>query len=75
MLPKLFVRIISRVVSLPDEAGVVYIDEGGHKELTVKPVHNTTVTWDGVTKVLQTYKNILVSDSDKSGVVTLTKTI
>lgn len=39
-------------VGAPDEASNVYINESGHEVLAVKSVHNATVTWDGVGKIL-----------------------
>lgn len=38
---------------LPDEAGDVDVDEGGHEILAVKPVHDAAVAWDGVCKILK----------------------
>lgn len=38
---------------LPDEAGDVDVDEGGHEVLAVEPVHDAAVTRDGVGKILQ----------------------
>ena len=35
-----------------DEAVDVNIDKGGHQELTVKPVHDSSMSRDQVTKVL-----------------------
>ena len=43
-----------------DEAVNVDIDKGGHEELTVKPVHDTTVTRDNVTEILD-FKSSLES--------------
>ena len=40
-------------MNLLDEAGMVDMHKCCHKELAVKPVHQTTMTWDRVTKVLQ----------------------
>ena len=38
---------------VPDEATDVDVGESGHQVLTVKAVHDPTMTWDGVGKVLQ----------------------
>lgn len=40
-------------VYLPDEAGDVDVNKGGHEVLTVEPVHDASVTRDGVGKVLK----------------------
>jgi hypothetical protein len=42
----------------PDEAVDVHVDEGGHQELAVEPVHDAAVAWDDVTKVLKTSSRI-----------------
>lgn len=39
-------------IGAPDEAGDVNINEGGHEVLAVESVHDASVTWDGVGKVL-----------------------
>ena len=38
---------------VPAESEVVDIGEGGHEDLTVKPIHNPTMTRNKVSKVLQ----------------------
>lgn len=39
--------------SVPDEAGDVDIDKGGHEVLAVESVHDATVTRDGVGEILK----------------------
>ena len=36
----------------PDEALDVDVDEGGHEELTIEPVHDASVTGDDVAEIL-----------------------
>lgn len=43
-------------MTLPDEAGDVDVDEGGHEVLAVEPVHDAAVTRDGVGKILKRVK-------------------
>lgn len=38
---------------VPDEAGDVDVDKGGHEVLAVESVHDATVTRDGVGKILK----------------------
>lgn len=38
--------------SIPDEACDVHVNEGSHQVLTVKAVHDTSMPWDCVGKVL-----------------------
>lgn len=38
-----------------DEAGDVHVDEGGHEELAVEPVHDAAVAGDHVAEVLGKY--------------------
>lgn len=45
--------ILHPVPPLPDEAGDVDVDEGGHEVLAVEPVHDAAVTRDGVGKILK----------------------
>ena len=40
-------------ILIPDEAPDVDVGEGGHQVLTVEAVHDPTMTWDGVGKILQ----------------------
>lgn len=40
-------------VYLPDETGDVDVNEGGHEVLAVEPVHDASVTRDGVGKILK----------------------
>ena len=37
---------------IPAEGEVVDVGKGGHEDLAVKPVHDPTVTWNQVSKVL-----------------------
>lgn len=43
---------------LPDEAGNVDINKCGHEVLTVKPIHNATMTRDSVGKILKAQKTV-----------------
>lgn len=38
---------------LPNEASNVDINKCGHEVLAVKSVHNASMTWDGVCKILK----------------------
>lgn len=40
-------------ICLPNEASNVDINKCGHEVLAVKSVHNASVTWDGVCKILK----------------------
>lgn len=52
-----FKRLLNRPpLLLPDEAGDVNVDEGGHEVLAVKPIHDAPVTRDGVGKILKQVK-------------------
>ena len=56
-----------------DERGDVDVDESGHQELAVEPVHDPTVTGDQVTKVLPACGNTsLITDGIRSDDVTTT---
>ena len=37
----------------PDKTEVVYMNKRRHEELTVKPVHDAAMTWNGVAKILK----------------------
>lgn len=42
-----------RLCSVPDEAGDVDVNKGGHEVLAVESVHDATVTRDGVGEILK----------------------
>ena len=46
-------------VTLPDEAWVVDMYKCSHQELTVESVHDTTMSWYGITEVLLEKKNVI----------------
>jgi hypothetical protein len=53
----------------------VDVNEGGHEELTIKPVHNATVAGDDVAKVLGNIRsNYSIVAASWSAVKTLVKT-
>lgn len=47
----MFVDVL--LCSVPDEAGDVDVDKGGHEVLAVESVHDSTVTRDGVGEILK----------------------
>ena len=56
---------MDKIGSLLDKAGVVNMDKGAHEELAVEPVHDASVTRDGVAKVLGGMPDIDKTSSEK----------
>lgn len=48
---------------LPDKAGDVHIDKGGHQVLAVKSIHDAPVPGDGVGKVLPIKRKCFIEPS------------
>lgn len=55
---KINILLLIMDVCLPDEAGNVDINKCCHEVLTVKPIHNATMTRDSVGKILKAQKTV-----------------